>query len=227
MAAAGEFCKQLLCAPFLFLLFLKNSSYSSLLLQTSPWPLAQLNSPDWGLSRSGPITAQLFPAIHSLSRRTSPLCVCRFILISPSDFNHPGPSWWCSNLPVWQGREPLTWLSSKNPVVDPWGAGPGAAATLVLVLLPGTLLPQTNNLLTVEDFSMSSPVLTSNLHICWDTIGCALCSSEDRLGVLPMRRGKWTLLPPISPPSLDTFFFKSFCCADWVFLAYLFSKSLI
>ena len=28
------------------------------------------------------------------------------------------------------------------------------------------------------DFSVSSSVLASNLHICWDTIGCSLCSSD-------------------------------------------------
>ena len=32
-------------------------------------------------------------------------------------------------------------------------------------------------------------------------VGCSLCSSVDRLHVSPMCRGKWTLLPPILPPS--------------------------
>ena len=43
--------------------------------------------------------------------------------------------------------------------------------------------------------------LVSYLHICWGTVGCWLCSSVDRLGGSPMRRGKWTLLPLILPPS--------------------------
>ena len=43
--------------------------------------------------------------------------------------------------------------------------------------------------------------LVSCLHICWGTVGCSLCSSVDRLGVSPVCRGKWTLLPPILPPS--------------------------
>ena len=37
--------------------------------------------------------------------------------------------------------------------------------------------------------------LVFNLHICWNTIGCSLCSSEDQLGISPVRRGVWTLLP--------------------------------
>ena len=40
-----------------------------------------------------------------------------------SDFKYPGPSWWCSILPVWQGRELLTWISSKAPVAGPVGLG--------------------------------------------------------------------------------------------------------
>ena len=43
--------------------------------------------------------------------------------------------------------------------------------------------------------------LVSYLHICWGTVGCSLCSSEDQLGISPMCRGKWTPLPPISPSS--------------------------
>ena len=43
--------------------------------------------------------------------------------------------------------------------------------------------------------------LVSYLHKCWGTVGYSLCSSEDRLGVSPMCRGKWTELLPISPPS--------------------------
>ena len=55
--------------------------------------------------------------------------------------------------PCLQGREPLTWLSPKSPVVDPTGDGPGAAVTLVPVLAPGTLLSG-SNLLMVCFFSV-------------------------------------------------------------------------
>ena len=43
--------------------------------------------------------------------------------------------------------------------------------------------------------------LVSSLLMCWNTVGCSLCSSEDQLGVPPERRRKWTQLLPISPPS--------------------------
>ena len=48
---------------------------------------------------------------------------------------------------------------------------------------------------------MSSAVLASSFHICWDTIGYSLCSSEDQLGVPPVCKGKWTPLSPTSPLS--------------------------
>ena len=81
----------------------------------------------------------------------------------------------------------------------------GAAAALVPVLVPGTLLSQ-HNLLTVC-FSMSSKILASKLHISWDSIGGLLCSSEDFLGVPPVHRGKWALLPPTMPPSSCLYLF--------------------
>ena len=128
------------CLFFLFL-FLKISSYSNLpSKQVTGFSHSPTLQPDQGLTRSGSVTAQLFPAcIHSLGRCTLPLCVCHFVLIICCDFKHPGPSWLCSNL-VWQGRKPLTWLSPKNPAAGPVGTGPGTAATLVLVLVLGTLL---------------------------------------------------------------------------------------
>ena len=46
----------------------------------------------------------------------------------------------------------------------------------------------------------------SYFHKRWGTVGCLLCSSVDRLGVSPMCRGKWTLLPPISLPSSVSLF---------------------
>ena len=115
--------------------FWTKSSCSSLLLLTSAQPLTQLNFP------SRPETIQVrvhhgptvFPSpgvtwlpnssgnnpvgIHSLSGWTPTLCVSHFIFIPPSDFKHPGPSWCHSILLVWQGRELLIWLSSRDPVV--------------------------------------------------------------------------------------------------------------
>ena len=60
-------------------------------------------------------------------------------------------------------------------------------------------------------FQCPLQLLVCNLHICWGTVGCSLCSSVDRLDVSPMCRGKWTPLPPIWPPSsfsqlVDLFF---------------------
>ena len=139
-AVVGEFPEQLLSTSFFSFSFWKIPFIQVCLSKQAPGlshsPILQ---PDWGLPGSGSITAQLFPAGIQSHWCTPPLCVCHFILIPPSDFKHPGPSWCCSNL-VWQGRELLTWLSPKNPVADPVGAGPGAAATLVPPLVPGNLL---------------------------------------------------------------------------------------
>ena len=62
------------------------------------------------------------------------------------------------------------------------------------------------------DFSMSYTVLASNLHICWDTVGCSLCSSEDQLGVPLLHRGKWTPLPSMLPPSCPDCYY---CIQKW------------
>ena len=130
------------CLFFLFF-FLKNSSYSSLPLQTRTWPLTQPNSP----TRPGTDRVRVRHCPASTSQPASTVSVgahrpCVFATLSLfplCDFKHPGPSWCCSNL-VWQGREPLTWLSPKNPAADLAGARPGAAAALVPLRVPGTLL---------------------------------------------------------------------------------------
>ena len=57
----------------------------------------------------------------------------------PCDLKQPGLSWCCSSL-VWQGRELLTWLSPKSPVAALEGAGSGATAALVPVLVPEIFL---------------------------------------------------------------------------------------
>ena len=171
--------------------------------------------PHWRLSGSGSIMAQLFSLLQAspgspislvMTQPASTVsagehcpCASATSFIPPSDFKHPGPSWCHSILPVWQGRELLIWLSSKNPMAVPTSMGPRAAVALVPVLVPGTL-PSQSNLLTVC-FSMSSTILASNIYICWDSIGRSLCSSEDCLGVTPVHRGEKTLLPPTLLPS--------------------------
>ena len=119
------------CLFFLFF-FLKNSSYSSLPLQTSAWPLTHPNSPirpgtDWVRVCHCPTLPRCCP--QSQWGNISPVCFPLRPYSPPCYFKHPGPSWCCSNLLVWQGREPLTWLSPKNPVAAP-----------VPELVPGTLL---------------------------------------------------------------------------------------
>ena len=139
---AGEFPKQPPSASFFTFSFLKIAPAQACHSKQGPGlshsPTFQ---PDQERSGSGSVMAQLSPSgIHSLSGCTPPLGVCHFVLIPPCDFKQPGLSRCCSNL-VWQGRKPLTWLSPKNPATDLVCMGPGAAATLVPVLDPGTLLP--------------------------------------------------------------------------------------
>ena len=107
--------------------FLKISSYSSLLPQTSAWPLTQPNSP----TRLGTIQVRVrcgrtLPSWHPQSQWVHTTPVCLPLRPYPlSDFKHPGPFRGCSNLPVWQGRKPLTWFFPKNPVAYPAGARRG------------------------------------------------------------------------------------------------------
>ena len=125
-----------------------------------------------GQGPSWPNYSQLASTVSLGAHR--PLCACHFILISPSDFKHPCPSWCCSILPVWQERELLIWLSSTDLAA---GAGrhwardcssPGPCSG------PRDPLSQSNLLTNCS--SMSSTILASSLHICWDTAGCSLCS---------------------------------------------------
>ena len=143
--------------------------------------------------------AQFFPAVvHSLRGCTPPLCVCHFILIALSDFKHPGPSWCCSNL-VWKGREPLTWLSPKNPVASPSGSRPGAAASPVPALVPGILLSQ-SNLLTIWFFNLFySFGLQYSYMLGYHWLFTLFLRRSARCSI--RAQGVWTLLPPISLPS--------------------------
>ena len=138
-------------AEYLFFLvfFFKNSSYSSRMLQTSSWPLPQPNSPsrpgtDWVRVCNCPALPSRRPqsqwvhtaSVHLLLHLYFPqrFQASRFLLVLFK--------------PCLVGREPLTWVSPKNPVAELAGAGLGAAAALVPELVPGTLSSQ-SNLLTI------------------------------------------------------------------------------
>ena len=146
MAVAGELAKD--PQVFLFSLFLFEKFF--LLKPATLYkegPVLSHSSPlqlDWGLSRSGPITTQLstLPCWWcplSLWVLMAPVCLHLHLYSPPCDFKQPDLSWCCSNL-VWQGSDPLTWLSPKSPAADLVGAGPGSAPSLVPALVLRTLL---------------------------------------------------------------------------------------
>ena len=121
------------------------------------------------LSESGSDMAQLPPgrhlqvfpntpislvlAVHSPSRCVLPLWVSYFVSISPSDFQHPGPSWCLAALPALraEGAGALTLL-----LVSFGRHQAGGTAALVPAQIPGTFSSQCN-LLSVC-FSMSSAI---------------------------------------------------------------------
>ena len=59
----------------------------------------------------------------------------------PCDFKQPDLSWCCSSL-VWQGREPLTWLSPWSPVAGRAGAGLGLQSPWSLSWFQGPFCPE-------------------------------------------------------------------------------------
>ena len=71
----------------------------------------------------------------------------------PCDFKQPGLSWCCSSL-VWQGREPLTQLSPRNPAAGRAGAGLGLQPPWSLCWSQGPFCPEAIPLPFV--FSVSS-----------------------------------------------------------------------
>ena len=143
----------------------------------------------------------LLPLVSTVSMDAhSPPCVCHFILIplpetssnqvSPSAARAlfgRGGSWSMapSHKPCGRPAGRQTWgCCHPDPCTHP-------RDLIVLRHSPYRLI-----------FQCPLQFLISNLHICWGTVGCSLCSSEDQLGVPPVCRGKWTPLPPISlPPS--------------------------
>ena len=186
--------------PLFSLSLLKNSSYSSLLLQTTTWPLTQPISP----TRLGTIQFRVPHGPSLLSWRPvsvgahRPCVFATSSLFFPCDFKNPDSTWCCSNL-VWHGRELLTWLSPKKPAVDLAGAGPGDRSHPGPHAGPRDLIVLKHSPYCLV-FQCPLQFLFSSLHICWDTVSCLLCSSEDRQGVSHLCRGKWTPLPPILPP---------------------------
>ena len=106
--------------------------------------------PDRGLSGSGPHMTQLstLPShTHSLRGFTTSS------LSPPCNFKQPGLSQCCSSL-VWQGWEPLTWLSPRSPVAGPSGAGLGLQLPWSLSWSQGPFCPEAVPLPSV--FSVSS-----------------------------------------------------------------------
>ena len=111
--------------------------------------------PDWRLSVSVSVTAQLVSLLQvspgspislvmtqpasTVSADEHCPCAPATSFIPPSSDKHPGPSWRHSILPVWQGREPLTRVSSKTPAAGPARARPRVVAALVPTLVLGNL----------------------------------------------------------------------------------------
>ena len=147
-----EFPKQPLGASF-FSFFLKYSSYSSPLVQTSTWPFTQPSLP-----------------------------------FSQEYYSRPGGRW------AWGCSHP-------DPCTGP--------RDLIVLNSPYHLI-----------FQCPLQFLVSNLHICWDILGCSLCSSEDQLGVSPVHRGKRTPLPPLSLQS-------SLPISDYLIFLLLFNYSCL
>ena len=105
---------------FLFgkILLLKPAASS---IQGRACPLTQPTSPAraetvWVRVPHGPTLSSPEPA--PMVSVALPLCPYS----PPCYFKQPSLSWFCSSL-VWQGREPLTWLSPRNPTAGPAGAG--------------------------------------------------------------------------------------------------------
>ena len=102
--------------------------------------------------------------------------------------------------PCLAGEGAVNLALSQESCRRPHRGGPGAAATLVPALVPGTffILKQSPYLL----FSQCPLYfLVSYLHKRWAAFGCSLCFSVEWVGVSTRCRGKLTPLPPISPPS--------------------------
>ena len=123
-------------------------------------------------------------------------CLCVSLtssLFPPRDFQNPGPSWcWAALLAlVGEGAGDLTLFPISSERC--WARGHRGADPREL-----TIPTQSPHHLF---FNVLLLFLASKLHISWDSLGCSLCSSEDRLGVPAGHRENQALLLPTSPPS--------------------------
>ena len=131
--------------------------------------------------------------VHSLSRWTPALCISDFVFIPPRDFKHPGSS--CLAGEVAFDLALIQASGDRHPQV----LGQGLQEPWFLCWSQG---PYHSKAISLPSFFQCSPtILASNLHICWDSIGCSICSLEDWLGVPPVLRRKGALLPSTSLPS--------------------------
>ena len=101
-----------------------------------------------------------------------------------------------------------SWCSTSPPHVLRQAPGWGPQQPWSLFRSQGPYCPSTLSSLSV--FQCPLQFFASKLHINWYSIGCSLCSSEDRLGVPSGHRKNWAPLPPTSPPSSDLLFLKWF-----------------
>ena len=119
--AAGEFPK---VPPRVFLfgkILVLNPAAPS--IQGRACPLTQPTSP----ARLGTVWVRVAHSPTLNSPQPAPMvsvCLPLRPYSTPCDFEQPGLSQCFSGL-VWQGREPLTWLSPRSPVAGLAGAGLG------------------------------------------------------------------------------------------------------
>ena len=154
----------------------ESASYTAQLLRSPGVP--------WQLSFSG-------ASVHGPSGCVPPLCVSHFISISPSDFQHPGPSWCQAALPALVGEGagaltllPVSWGRCPGPPQQPWSPRRSQ----------GPYHPSAISSLSV--FQCPLQYFSFTFRISWDSVGCSLRSSEDQLGVPAVHRENWAPLPP-------------------------------
>ena len=158
------------CLFFLFF-FLKNSSHSSLSLQTSTWPLTQPNSP----SRPGTdwVRGRHCPTLPTWHPHTAPVCLPLRPYSPPATSSIQVPVVLLK--PCLAGEGAVDLALSQESCSRPgghwtWGCSHPAPHTgprdlIVLKHSPYRLI-----------FQCLIQFLVSNLHICWDIVGCSLCS---------------------------------------------------
>ena len=109
----------------------------------SAWPLTQPNYPTRLETIQVTVHHCLTLPSHPQSQwvHTTPVCL-PLRPYCPSDFKHPGPSWCCSKLPVWQGRGPVDPAFSHESCGRPswcqaWGCScPGPSTGLRNLIVP-------------------------------------------------------------------------------------------